>query len=294
MNHRVGTLWTALALTAAALRAAEIHGIDPADMDPSASPCVDFYRYADGGWLKKNPIPSDYPSWGAFNELDERNREVLHQILEKLSRDRSAAAPGSEERKLGDFYAACMDETTVEAQGITPLAPALARIDRISSVPELARERSRGSRCRVSTPSSSSARSRTARTSRRSSAPRSRGGSACRTATTTRRPTRSRRAPQAIPRPRREDAGALGRDQGEGAVARAGDSRARDEARGSLHDPGRTAGPRRDVQPDDAGFPRRSDAGLLVDRLLPRPRRGRHLGRQRRRSRSSSKRPAGS
>src|SRR5437867_9518670 len=53
-------------------------GLDPGDMDPSAPPCGDFYRYADGGWLKKNPIPADYPSWGAFNELDERNREILH------------------------------------------------------------------------------------------------------------------------------------------------------------------------------------------------------------------------
>ena len=59
-------------------------GLDPLDMDRSAPPCGDFYRYADGGWLKRNPVPADYPSWGAFNELDERNRETLHGILEKL------------------------------------------------------------------------------------------------------------------------------------------------------------------------------------------------------------------
>ncbi|HEY7575381.1 MAG TPA: M13 family metallopeptidase [Thermoanaerobaculia bacterium] len=140
MNHRPATFLAILALAAAEARAAEIHGIDPADMDRSAPPCGDFYRYAVGGWLKKNPIPSDYPSWGAFNELDERNREALHQILEKLSNERSSAAPGSEERKLGDFYAACMDEKAAEEQGAAPLGPALERIDRISNVAELQSE----------------------------------------------------------------------------------------------------------------------------------------------------------
>ena len=94
-------------------------GLDPGDMDPSAPPCGDFYQYADGGWLKKNPIPADYPSWGGFNELDERNRETLHQTLEKLAAG-APAAPGSEERKLGDFYASCMDEAAIEAAGISP------------------------------------------------------------------------------------------------------------------------------------------------------------------------------
>jgi putative endopeptidase len=107
-------------LNAAAPAAAAIRGLDPGDMDPSAPPCGDFYRYADGGWVKKNPIPADYPSWGAFNELDERNRETLHQTLEKLAAG-APAAPGSEERKLGDFYASCMDEAAIEAAGISPL-----------------------------------------------------------------------------------------------------------------------------------------------------------------------------
>src|SRR6266508_3996956 len=71
------------AATSAAAPAAR--GLDPGDMDRSAPRCGDFYRYADGGWLKKNPIPADYPSWGAFNELHERNREILRQTLEKLA-----------------------------------------------------------------------------------------------------------------------------------------------------------------------------------------------------------------
>jgi putative endopeptidase len=99
-------------------------------MDPSAQACGDFYRYADGGWVKKNPIPADYPSWGSFNELDERNRETLHQTLEKLAAG-APAAPGSEERKLGDFYASCMDEAAIEAAGISPLQGELDRITAI-------------------------------------------------------------------------------------------------------------------------------------------------------------------
>jgi predicted metalloendopeptidase len=137
---RIGSLLSACALAAAMVRAEEVHGVDPADMDPSARPCKNFYQYANGGWLKKNPIPLDYPSWGSFNELDERNRETLHQILERLARDRAAAAPGSEPRKLGDFYAACMDEAAIEARGLEPLTSELEHIDRVATVAELQAE----------------------------------------------------------------------------------------------------------------------------------------------------------
>src|SRR5258706_9465924 len=122
-------------------------GLDPGDMDPSAQACGDFYRYADGGWLKKNPIPAAYPSWGAFNELDERNRETLHQTLEKLATGAPAAA-GSEERKLGDFYASCMDEAAIETAGISPLQGELGRItairDRAALQEEIGRLQERG------------------------------------------------------------------------------------------------------------------------------------------------------
>ncbi|HLN59754.1 MAG TPA: M13 family metallopeptidase, partial [Thermoanaerobaculia bacterium] len=108
-------------------------------MDPSAPPCDDFYRYADGGWLKKNPVPADYPSWGAFNELDERNREILHQTLERLAAGPPPPA-GSEERKLADFYASCMDEPAIEAAGIMPLRGELDRIAAIRDVASLQEE----------------------------------------------------------------------------------------------------------------------------------------------------------
>ncbi|HYR46830.1 MAG TPA: M13 family metallopeptidase [Thermoanaerobaculia bacterium] len=112
------------------------HGLDPADMDTTCKPCEDFYKYADGGWLKKNPIPPEYPSWGTFSELAERNRTALRKILERLAADKSAA-PGSEEQKIGDFYASCMDEAAIEAQGARPLAPELERIEKIRNLADL-------------------------------------------------------------------------------------------------------------------------------------------------------------
>jgi putative endopeptidase len=100
----------------------------------------------DGGWVE-NPIPADYPSWGAFNELDERNRETLHQPLEKLAAG-PPATPGSEGRKLGDFYASCMDEAAIETAGISPLQGELDRItairDRATLQEEIGRLQERG------------------------------------------------------------------------------------------------------------------------------------------------------
>ena len=113
-------------------------GLDPADMDTSAKACQDFYKYSNGGWMTKHPIPPEYPSWGTFSELAERNREAMHKILERLAKEKSAA--GSDEQKLGDFYSACMDEAAVEAQGAKPLASELARIDKIQSLSDLRSE----------------------------------------------------------------------------------------------------------------------------------------------------------
>ncbi len=96
-------------------------------LDRSVDPCVDFYQFACGGWRAKNPIPPDQTRWGRFNELAERNREDLHQILEKAKEP--SARRSALEAKVGDFYASCMDEAGIEALGTKPIAPALARID---------------------------------------------------------------------------------------------------------------------------------------------------------------------
>src|SRR5580765_3515522 len=126
------------AKTAAASAPAAVHGLVAADMDTSTNACQTFYQYANGGWLKKNPIPPEYPSWGTFSELAERNRTAMREILEKLAKEK--AASGSDEQKLGDYYASCMDEAAVEAQGAKPLAAELERIDKLKNLADLRAE----------------------------------------------------------------------------------------------------------------------------------------------------------
>ena len=118
--------------------AGSIHSLDITSIDKTCKPCTDLFKFADGGWIAKNPIPPEYPSWGRFNELAERNREHLHQILEAAA-TRSAPA-GSNEQKIGDFYASCMDEAKVESDGIKPLEPELTRIGQASGLAELESE----------------------------------------------------------------------------------------------------------------------------------------------------------
>jgi len=113
---------------------AKISGFDPAAMDLTAKPCVDFYQYACGGWLKANPIPADQSRWGRFNELAERNKLILRGVLEA-----AAAAPKDDaSRRVGVLYAACMDEAAVEAAGLKPLEAEFAAISALASVKDLA------------------------------------------------------------------------------------------------------------------------------------------------------------
>jgi putative endopeptidase len=106
------------------------HGFDVADLDRSCKPCDDFYQFAVGGWLKANPIPPEYPLWGSFITLAEKNLQALHEILEAAATNTSAA-PASNEQKVGDFYATCMDTKAIDAQGLQPISAELASIDAI-------------------------------------------------------------------------------------------------------------------------------------------------------------------
>jgi putative endopeptidase len=115
------------------------HGLNPADLDTSANPCVNFFQFADGGWVAKHPIPPAYSSWGTFNALLDHNQDLLHQILDEAAADRNAA-PGSNEQKIGDFYASCMNEAEIEREGAKPLQPEFDRIHAISNSQQLEAE----------------------------------------------------------------------------------------------------------------------------------------------------------
>ena len=117
----------------------DAHGVDLTILDKTCKACEDFYHYASGEWLAKNPVPAAYPSWGRFNELAERNRELLHQILEQAAANAQASA-GSNQQKIGDFYASCMDEKQINAAGSKPLDAEFARIEAIHGAGELQAE----------------------------------------------------------------------------------------------------------------------------------------------------------
>jgi len=110
--------------------------LDLSSMDKSVDPCVDFYHYSCGGWQTKNPIPPDQTSWSVYGKLYQDNLTFLRGILEQ-------AAQPSERRsavnqKIGDFYAACMDDGAVEKRGVSPIQPELDAIRQVKSVKELA------------------------------------------------------------------------------------------------------------------------------------------------------------
>jgi putative endopeptidase len=95
-------------------------------IDKTVDPCVDFYQYACGNWIKNSQIPPDQAQWGSFVELHERNLDILHGILEKAAAG-GASRDGIDQR-IGDLYGSCMDEKAVDARGIAPIKPELDRI----------------------------------------------------------------------------------------------------------------------------------------------------------------------
>lgn len=107
-----------------------------ANMDKTQDPGKDFYRYANGVWLKNNPVPPDKSRWGSFAELEERNNYLIHGILEAACSD-SSAPPKSPVRQVGDFYASAMDKSELEKLRFKPIEKDLERIEQIKSPEEM-------------------------------------------------------------------------------------------------------------------------------------------------------------
>jgi endothelin-converting enzyme/putative endopeptidase len=116
-----------------------VPGIDLTALDRSADPCVDFYQFSCGGWMKANPIPPDQASWDVYGKLAYDNQRFLWGILEALvpSARPSGAARSASQQKIGDYFAACMDEATVEKLGAAPLKPYLDLINGIVAKKDL-------------------------------------------------------------------------------------------------------------------------------------------------------------
>src|SRR6202140_3323174 len=110
--------------------------LDVTSMDRSLDPCVDFFAYSCGGWIKKNPIPPDQYSWDTYSKMQDENLGRLRGILE------AAAAPDPKrnavDQKIGDYYASCTDEKAIDSKAAAPLAPSLERIAKIGSKAEIA------------------------------------------------------------------------------------------------------------------------------------------------------------
>ena len=110
-------------------------GFNPANLDKNCKPCDDFYEFAMGGWMKNNPIPPEYPQWGSFSQLADRNRTELRTVLEAAAK--ANAPSGTDQQKIGDLYTSCMDTAAIDSAGLKPLDPELSQIAAIKGVADL-------------------------------------------------------------------------------------------------------------------------------------------------------------
>jgi putative endopeptidase len=121
--------------------------IEPSYIDSTVNPADDFYRYANGSWLKNNQIPASETRWGSFNLLEDFNKKALKGILEEAS-SKQGAAKGTPEQMVGDLYASGMDTVAIDKAGVSAIQSELDKINAITDVPsllsEIAREATMG------------------------------------------------------------------------------------------------------------------------------------------------------
>lgn len=121
--------------------------LDPKNMDMSVKPQDDFYLYANGTWIKNNPVPPEFSRWAAFTQLAEKNNDALHEIAEKAataapkdSKSKMEKAATADLQKVGDFYASGMNEKAVDAARAKPLEDEFKRIDAMKDRKDVLKE----------------------------------------------------------------------------------------------------------------------------------------------------------
>lgn len=138
-KHALRTFAAMLVLYSLSLSVlAQAKAFDTSRMDTSTLPCNDFFQYANGTWLKNTQIPATEARWGTFNILADRNNELLRDILENAAK--SPGKKGSDLQLIGDFYATCMDEASIEKAGTKPIEGILAQISNIKTKEDLQKQ----------------------------------------------------------------------------------------------------------------------------------------------------------
>jgi putative endopeptidase len=118
-------------------RLAPLKVLDPAYMDTTVKACTDFSRFANGGWLARDTIPAAYSSSGVSRDMADRNELVVHSVLDDVMKKRATLPAGSTQRKLGTFYATCMDSAAAEREGIAPIKPELSAASAVTTRAQL-------------------------------------------------------------------------------------------------------------------------------------------------------------
>ena len=121
-----------------AKQAPKLEHFDPEVVDKTLDPCNSFYKYACNKWLTANPIPPDQVYWGTGSGLELWNENLLRETLEASSVNDPKRSPV--QRKIGDYWAACMDESGIEAAGLKPMQPEFDRIGALKSKKEITLE----------------------------------------------------------------------------------------------------------------------------------------------------------
>jgi endothelin-converting enzyme/putative endopeptidase len=134
-NLRV-VLWLLLSSNLLFSQTAPLHGINVSDLNRKVDPCTDFYEFANGTWRANNPIPASMDRWSRRWAAGESSKDKLKVVAEEAAQS-SSAPKGSRDQIVGDYYAACMDDSKINARGLEPLRPWLAEIDNAANITEL-------------------------------------------------------------------------------------------------------------------------------------------------------------